>query len=420
MANAVNKIRAIDNALGECFISSKNIKREFFRMAHLQFPWQDSNINQVELSRYFYIYDHESVKGYFEDFYKIEIKKFYIAILVMFATLIDRPAIKLPITNFQNTIAEEEFVNILGHISLPIEKYGNLISQQRQINESFFHSFSPVQKYPLVRTLYRNDDCVVCPSLFLFIKRITAGIYYDLIDHYGIGKFGNAFGKSYEHHIGQILSKANIKGEFTQIDDSQDRCDNTVDWIYHDNKTALFIECKTQRVPLFAKQELNQSNSREEFINKIVGHIVQVYGAINRYLQRSYPKFPFKAEIRNLHPIVVSLESWYLFGVNRDELKLDDRVEKALADNGIPESFLTKFPYSLMSSNELEQVAQVIQEVDINVLFSGKHSDPDKRDWTFGSYLSGSYGEERRKCKSLFNFFEEFEYLRKVGQPEEV
>lgn len=121
---------------------------------------------------------------------------------------------------------------------------------------------------------------------------------------------------------------------------------------------------------LNAKQELTSTEHGEEIITKVVGYIVQVYGAIDRYLQGGYPNFSLDPAIKNLHPIIVSLEHWYLFIYEWKELH--KKVEEGLVNSRISVTLLKKYPYSLMSTNELEQVAQVIHKVETNELFVKK------------------------------------------------
>ncbi len=77
----------------------------------------------------------------------------------------------------------------------------------------------------------------------------------------------------------------------------KDRKDTT-DWVVYDNDSALFIECKTKRLKLPAKLELDDNSYVNEELGKMAEFVLQVYKSIEDYKKNSYPSFKFDKERR--------------------------------------------------------------------------------------------------------------------------
>jgi hypothetical protein len=59
-------------------------------------------------------------------------------------------------------------------------------------------------------------------------------------------------------------------------------------------------------------------------------------------------------------------------------------------------------PYSIMSVDELETAAGVINSVGVHPFISGKVLDPERRYWTCGAYCNDRYARQVAELPDLF------------------
>ena len=64
--------------------------------------------------------------------------------------------------------------------------------------------------------------------------------------------------------------------------------------------------------------------------------------------------------------------------------------------------WLIRAPHSVMSVDEFEDAAQIINKVGVATCFEGKLSDAEMRSWPFGNYLRHHFAEEWKTRKLVF------------------
>jgi hypothetical protein len=85
---------------------------------------------------------------------------------------------------------------------------------------------------------------------------------------------------------------------------------------------------------------------------------------------------------RYTYPVVVTLEDWYFFGLELPK-RLEAAVKDVMAIAGLPLDWLEEMPYSIISIDEFETVAGVVNAVGIRPFISGKVVDPERRFWAY-------------------------------------
>ena len=175
---------------------------------------------------------------------------------------------------------------------------------------------------------------------------------------------------------------------------------DTADWIIHDDDSVLFIECKTKRLRLPAKFELDNNNCVNEELEKMADFILQTYKTIMDYRGNKYPSLKFDKK-KKIYPLILTLEHWYLFG-DRLLAELDNILTKKLQRENIDISCLKQMPYAICTIDEFEKMAQIIQKTGISNFMHNKIFDSEKRKWEFQSYMNSEFAEEYRNTKFLF------------------
>ena len=70
---------------------------------------------------------------------------------------------------------------------------------------------------------------------------------------------------------------------------------------------------------------------------------------------------------------------------------------------GLDLNLLTRAPYSIMSCDEFEEAAQVIDVVGLETFFESKLSGlEDGRSWPYGNFLRHQFAKERKVRKLVF------------------
>jgi hypothetical protein len=180
----------------------------------------------------------------------------------------------------------------------------------------------------------------------------------------------------------------------------RDRKD-TVDWIIQQgDETALFIECKTKRLTWASKAGLADLSALDKDLQKLAGAVVQTYRTISDYVDDLYPQLAYSVG-RNVYPVIVTLEDWYLFG-SELPVRLHAAVMIIMERAGLPSEWLDQMPYSIMSVDEFETAAGIINTIGIHPFVSTKLNAQQYRHWSYGAYCNARYANEVQNLPELF------------------
>jgi hypothetical protein len=259
------------------------------------------------------------------------------------------------------------------------------------------YAYNSLRAKPLVYICSGTTDVAVCPIPTLLFWRFTSGLYYDFIR---IPAFGNLFGESYQSYVGEVLgaaapSRAIHPERVYSIGSQQKR---TVDWIMSDSEnSALFIECKSKRIRWETKQMLSDTAALEEDIGYMASAVVQVYKAIQDCSGGHYPHFRIE-EGAKVYPCIVTPEDWHMHGPVMYGF-FRDQVLAKMAEEGLPDDYVTKMPYSIWPIDHFELGLQIMNETAISTFMDGKLLDDEMRDWEWLPYMSAKF---KGHCKALF------------------
>jgi len=212
--------------------------------------------------------------------------------------------------------------------------------------------------------------------------------------------FDLAFGRSYQTYVGEVIRAATGRGSLCMLPEDEyfvgrDRKDS-VDWIVSDSTGELFVECKTKRLRQEAKLALADLAPLTAELSKLTDFVIQIYKTLTHALRGRYRHW--KKSNRPIFPMIVTLEEWYVFGHKLDA-EIDSRVRIAFCENGIDETLLARYPYTICSVGEFERLMPLVAEKEIKVVMDEKVT-PKRRLWLLHSALMEAFPTEYRATRA--------------------
>lgn len=399
LSAAINKIKNIENKISQEHIDTSNILREVERMAHGQFAWQIDRPNKTLLARYYKLYDTPEMNAVIKSSLGLTTKELFFVSFALLAVFLENYVLYYPFNIEIKGLDQESIDKVLKFISSGFPALKEKLISEQNINENYVYAYSSLRSYPIIRMEYEGKFGLFCPVPTLLFWRITIGLYYEVVNQ---KDFDNAFGASFQNHIGDCISISNTNPDIKvypekSFMDGNNRKD-TVDWILDDGNSIIFIECKSKRMTMPSKTELVVPDALEKDREKMASFVSQVYKTIRDYRNGKYPTCKYD-EKKKIYPLVITLEDWHLFG---DNSWLKKEIEKKLKAEDIPITWLSEMPYTICSANEFEAMIQIIQSTGIDAIIGRKLDDPETASWEMAPFLLNIYPKEHGKIKNLF------------------
>lgn len=396
--DGISKLKNLENEICKIYVGN-NVLVEVNRIAHRQFPWQ-IRPNLEDLVRYFKIFKNKELEPIIEKTFGMSSIKVYQLGMSIIGLSLNYAALDYPPNLTIEGITQEDLDNFLDHFSCEIGELRDILLKEQEYNEKFVYSFSSLRKFPIIKMDYEDKYRLVFPIPTLLFWRFTSGIYYELVGQTG---FDQKFGKSFQNYVGEILYKSCPKLQIFSEDEyhlGKIRKD-AVDWLIEDNNSVLLIECKTKRLAMGAKVCLVSTEDLEKELDKMASFVVQLYKTIVDYKNNKYKTAKY-TKGKNIYPLVVTLENWFIFG-NELVPILDKKIIEQLKANSLSENYIKEMPYSVCSVRELEELIQIVNQVGIKNVVGEKQTSDEYRFWAYESYISHQFSNEKKNVKPLFN-----------------
>lgn len=395
LATIVQKLRNLENELYGAN-DDADIFIEMARIMHRQVSWQQFRPSTKLLYRYHRIFSDPAVDAICRKAVGLPVDGLYCQAILAYLELVRFPALKIG----ENTTADAQ--RFLKFAARPLSEVRNMIGEAHRVDHTFAYQLGPLRQFPLVSVEANSHQYFFCPVPTLLFWRLTSGLYFDLIKD---SDFGNALGSSFERHVGQIIAAAATAPSIRYIEQAKygtrQKPRATCDWLLVEGDVAAaFIECKVKRIRVSAKVAMGDLTPLQEDIGVLADAVVQLYERFREYEAGAFPNLPFVAG-RKSYPVVVTLEEWYVFG-QRVVGMLRQAVEARMRTAGLDLDLLVRAPYSVMSCDEFEEVAQVVDVVGLETFFDSKLSDPERRSWPYGNFVRDQYAKERKAKKLVF------------------
>lgn len=402
LAQIANALRDLEGEIYARLVGRKKIHLEMMRISHRQFIWQQQRLNWRWIIRYYKLFNTPAIDAASRRAIGLTIDQIYLIGMSYLGIFFGQAFATQQINVELPGLTQEHIDRFLRFTSRSVAELRNKLRAEHALDEGFAYRYSSLREFPLIRISVAGLSEIACPIPTLLFWRITTGLYYSLKDE---GGFLTAFGRSFQDYVGEVLRHRIINDAMQVLGEAEFQIGrhrkDTVDWIIQQgDESALFVECKTKRLTWASKTGLADLAALEQDLQKLAGAVVQVYRTISDYNENRYPQLPYSAG-RRIYPVIVTLEDWYFLG-HELPVRLEAAVKVVMARTGLPIEWLNEMPYSIMSVDEFESAAGVINLIGVHPFISGKAEDPERRRWSYGAYYNDRYTDEVRNLPPLF------------------
>jgi hypothetical protein len=390
LAGAINHIKRLDNEAYVAFGDQRDVLLEMHRIAHRQFPWQ-TGMGVNSLMRAFKIFGGGTVEGFVIREFGMTMRQ----VLLIGMAMIGHFQKSAGMQNYDCSklgIPQDSSRAFFARLTSTVDALRVLTGKQQSYDPDWTYAWNPLEATPLVSFDRNHPERVICPIPYYLRRRISTGIFYDLVNTPG---FDNAFGESFQVYVGEVVEFACKPPRFTIMPEESYKIGSKkfhgVDWVLSDNTGHLFIEAKTKRLTLGAKiRSINDDLERD--LVTIATAVVQHYQNILRALDG---KTRWKPDGLPIYPLVLTLEDWFIFSPRVVEI-LNNHVRRLLGERGVSEQVLLDMPFTIASAHEFEAASQIIAEVGIGALM-GKKTSTEQRSWSLLSFMRDRFGDEMKR-----------------------
>jgi hypothetical protein len=399
LAGAINKLKTLENGLVSHYPAG-SILREIHRLAHRQFPWQRSP-DTGSIARYFKLFSRPDLHSIIGRTLGLTARDLYRLGLALTGHFLSAFALEYPPRIEIPGLSRGKLDLLLDRIARPTDHLRQLARDRHVVDATYAYLFNPLREYPLARQVLNGREYLLAPIPTFLFRRFTEGIYYEVNRETG---FAEAFGKAFQDYIGEVISRA-ITGTTLLAHPEvvyrvgKNRKD-TADWLIIDNTTVLFIECKTKRLRLEAKTDIESPETLERDLATLVLSLMQLYKTIRDYQLGHYPNVPVEPN-KKIFPVVVTLEDWFAFGPEIIR-EVDRRLHESLVADGIDPAVARDMPYSIVSAADFERLVQVVAITGIGPVLTKKTVDPEPRQWVMDAFLRHDFSVELTMTSFLF------------------
>lgn len=365
---AMNKLKYINDASTEATLKNAHVLDEMYRIEHQQFRYQGHYRDNIPFIRYFKIYSTDDINQILTVRLGANCQEIFTANLCLVGLFLNRPTMKYPI--FLPDLSAEINKVIRFVTKMCTNNLSDLHETMRlthKIDNTYAYQYNPLTATPLVLHERLGQKILICPSPFDLQARLLNGLYYDLYDDRKFQddydfckKLGDSFGK----YVGDLL-KATLGKDciFTEDDSEYNKNLNRCDWIIDQEKSCLFVECKTKRPVQESYVNITNLEPLTKQLDILADAVIQSYKSYYNYRNEIYrdPNYIYDSA-KNSSICVVTLENWYLMG--KQKQNFDQIVMKKLEEAGISRKAIEEAPYIVMSIEEFEEFSYYLSRYD--------------------------------------------------------
>jgi hypothetical protein len=390
LITAINHIRRLEeNVAVES--GQENIFYELYRITHRQFPWQTKMRPDVVIRAY-KIFGQSTVDEIVVRELGMSTRQYIQVGLALLGHFMRSPGFSTRQEYAFLDISREATDAYFDRLTCPIGSLRAETARRQSYDRDWPYTWNPLESTPLVRFDPAYPDRVLCPILRHLFRRVTSGIFYDIVKS---ANFDNPYGNSFQKYVGDVIKSVCQPPQFRILEEHpyivRTETFHGIDWIVSDQTGHLFIESKTKRLTLNAKT-LSDDPALDKDLKVMAQAIVQTYRNIKDALEK---KTWWPPDALPIYPMILTLDDWFIFTPHVESM-LEAHVKRLFAKEGLSEAMLNQMQYTIASSRDFEMALQIVAQVGINETMSRK-TRGEQRAWSLLPALRSEFPEQWRK-----------------------
>lgn len=403
----INYVRDIENVASKESLKEESVLLVVNKLLHKQTPWQKP-LNKATVLRYVRIYQDETIQRIFKDRLGVEWKKFFLIFIFLQKNFGDYCYIPKSVDLGSIGVSGTDIEAFLKIFCSDLNSLRKKMSEHHVVDLHWLYRFNPLIQTPLISLTKNGEEVLACPISDFLWNRVSQGVYFDLID---IPEYTQAYGRSFERYIGDVLKEALNSEAYTILKPEEyhvagKNLKHGSDWIVYDSTANIFVETKTKQLRYGSKFLLNNEELLRD-LNIASEAVVQNYKNI---LDAQKGKTNWEDNNLPIYSFIVTLEDWQIFSPIIHE-KIDELVVEKMELLGIPTELMEVIPYLICSSEEFELFCCAARFHSFQDILHPYLSDTNYERWLLRSYLLKNYQKE---VKTSFERWFEDDWLEIV------
>ncbi len=392
----------------------------FIRTAYLQFPVQESTITLIPRALALFTVLPRDFRARTEfDFeaaalriYGMSLQEFMLVGTALYMLAIARKGVipaSILLAQVQSArlgagFTQEKIDRALALIACSYQEFEHLAASFsfRAGFEQF--AYNPIYERP---ALWSADEegVLIVPSPLYLLRRISYSVYYDVmndLDEAGAKTFGGWFGELVQEYVKRLLVPT-LPGLMTeeQFKHKDRAIESAPDFAIRIGNRGATLECKSSRPLLALRTFANDSDLETLFPREFLKGCIQLRNTLDS-VEGQKSGFEPLIGVEHLHPILITLDPFYLFETSMVRPVVDGLMERKGHD---------PLPYSVISVNDLEQLASHFSPIKLlDALDAYSTLPPDNRNFRqlfLDKYASGPPQMPQWLERIKDDFFEE-------------
>ncbi len=244
-----NRLRKLENKEYNIGGRRKDIFLELARIGHRQFPWQTGFVNIANLYRYVFVYGQGACAQAFEELHEVSIADFTQVCFALYSHFMTEPVFHGLRGMEAIGISSGQLKAALVPLAAPIvEARRKAVEERKNVMHIAFKP-SIYRRTPCIDFGHGNDIKLRAPMPQLLIDRMTAGLFYDVVQ--GGDAARQEYGRRFEEYCLEFCR--GTLDTFNWQPEHQYRFrgnrHHSPDLFCFDNQEAIcVIECKATRL----------------------------------------------------------------------------------------------------------------------------------------------------------------------------
>lgn len=353
-------------------------------------------INIDDFMIFFKIYENPQLEEAFVDTFGSDVKTLFNHIFLIYVLYMDAIFINWPPKVNGVKLDIRILAKIFAKISMDIQDHRSMGRKHSLVDNTEKFRISTFVSKPIT-VIKIGEPEIWCPFVGHLIRRLTYGLYYDLIEH---DQFKNYIGYAFEQYIGNVITAASSRPWYIYKEavSGRKKPKSSADWLVADADVALFIECKFRRPLLDSKTEPTNEAAIRRDLGVYASFVAQAIIAAEREHAGLFD--------RDLPPdsryiMIVTPEDWHILS-SAKHIEVDEMCAQELELKGCDRKIAENYIVLNAGAKSFELFVQAANHFGLSEVLKTHASENHRNDFTSGFVVNNYVGVDGFEPKSIW------------------